>query len=97
MCVGTRTLKKIYGTTKRHHLGRWLRHPSQPCDPGRQQAADAGVRKLEAELGWTPAETFETGIRKTVEWYLANPEWVANVQSGAYKDWVSKQYEGVKA
>ena len=94
MCVGTRTLKKIYGTTKRHHLGRWLRHPSQPCDPGRQQAADAGVRKLEAELGWKPAETFYTGIRKTVEWYLANPEWVANVQSGAYKDWVSKQYAG---
>jgi hypothetical protein len=49
------------------------------------------LRKLEAELGWKLAETFETGIRKTVEWYLANPEWVANVQSGAYKDWVSKQ------
>jgi dTDP-glucose 4,6-dehydratase len=44
-----------------------------------------------------PAKTFEIGIRKTVEWYLANPEWVANVQSGAYKDWVSKQYEGVEA
>ena len=94
MCVGTRTLKKIYGTTKRHHLGRWLRHPSQPCDPGRQQAADAGVCKLEAELGWKPAETLDTGIRKTVKWYLANPEWVANVQSGAYKDWVNKQYAG---
>jgi len=51
-------------------------------------------RKLEAELGWKPAETFETGIRKTVQWYLNNPEWVANVQSGAYKDWVAKQYAG---
>jgi len=61
----------------------------------RRYAIDA--RKLEAELGWKPAETFKTGIRKTVEWYLANPEWVANVQSGTYKDWLSKQYEGVEA
>jgi dTDP-glucose 4,6-dehydratase len=47
---------------------------------------------LEKELGWKPAETFETGIRKTVAWYLENTEWVAHVQSGAYRDWVSKQY-----
>jgi len=58
----------------------------------RRYAIDA--RKLEAELGWKPAETFETGIRKTVQWYLDNPDWVANVQSGAYKDWVNLQYEG---
>jgi dTDP-glucose 4,6-dehydratase len=58
----------------------------------RRYAIDA--RKLEAELGWKPAETFETGIRKTVQWYLDNPEWVANVQSGAYKDWLAKQYAG---
>jgi dTDP-glucose 4,6-dehydratase len=56
----------------------------------RRYAIDA--RKLEAELGWKPAETFETGIRKTVQWYLDNPEWVANVQSGAYREWVEKQY-----
>jgi dTDP-glucose 4,6-dehydratase len=65
--------------------------------PGHDRRYAIDARKLEAELGWKPAETFETGIRKTVEWYLNNPEWVANVQSGAYKDWVSKQYEGVKA
>jgi dTDP-glucose 4,6-dehydratase len=65
--------------------------------PGHDRRYAIDARKLEAELGWKPAETFETGIRKTVVWYLANPEWVANVQSGAYKDWVSKQYEGVKA
>jgi len=65
--------------------------------PGHDRRYAIDARKLEAELGWKPAETFETGIRKTVEWYLANPDWVANVQSGAYKDWVSKQYEGVKA
>ena len=58
----------------------------------RRYAIDA--RKLEAELGWKPAETFETGIRKTVQWYLDNPDWVANVQSGAYKDWVNLQYKG---
>ena len=42
-------------------------------------------------LGWTPAETFESGIRKTVQWYLANPEWAAHVQSGASRDWVQTQ------
>jgi dTDP-glucose 4,6-dehydratase len=47
---------------------------------------------MENELGWLPGETFETGIRKTVEWYLANPEWVQGVTSGAYRDWVDKQY-----
>jgi dTDP-glucose 4,6-dehydratase len=56
----------------------------------RRYAIDA--RKIERELGWKPAETFESGIRKTVQWYLDNPDWVANVQSGAYRDWVAKQY-----
>ncbi len=56
----------------------------------RRYAIDAG--KIERELGWKPAETFETGIRKTVAWYLANPDWVAHVQSGAYRDWVDTQY-----
>jgi len=56
----------------------------------RRYAIDAG--KLERELGWRPAETFESGIRKTVQWYLAHPEWVAHVQSGAYRDWVKTQY-----
>ena len=56
----------------------------------RRYAIDAG--KIERELGWKPAETFATGIRKTIEWYLANPEWVARVQSGAYRDWVQTNY-----
>jgi dTDP-glucose 4,6-dehydratase len=60
--------------------------------PGHDRRYAIDARKLEAELGWKPAETFETGIRKTVAWYLANPEWVAHVQSGAYRDWVSKNY-----
>ena len=60
--------------------------------PGHDRRYAIDARKLEAELGWKPAETFETGIRKTVQWYLQNPEWVQNVQSGAYREWVSKNY-----
>jgi dTDP-glucose 4,6-dehydratase len=60
--------------------------------PGHDRRYAIDARKLERELGWRPAETFETGIRKTVRWYLDNSAWVANVQSGAYKDWLSKQY-----
>jgi dTDP-glucose 4,6-dehydratase len=56
----------------------------------RRYAIDA--TKLEHELGWKPQETFETGIRKTVEWYLANQDWVNHVVSGEYKNWVQKQY-----
>lgn len=48
--------------------------------------------KIERELGWKPSETFETGIRKTVQWYLDHQDWVLNVTSGAYRDWVGKQY-----
>jgi len=62
--------------------------------PGHDRRYAIDARKIEQELGWKPAETFATGIRKTVQWYLDNPEWVANVQSGAYRDWVAKQYTG---
>lgn len=55
-------------------------------------AIDAG--KLERELGWKPFETFESGIRKTVQWYLANQEWVNNVKSGAYRQWLEQHYGG---
>jgi len=61
--------------------------------PGHDRRYAIDARKLERELGWKPAETFESGIRKTVQWYLANPDWVARVQSGAYRDWVQKQYQ----
>ena len=56
----------------------------------RRYAIDA--RKIEQTLGWRPEETFETGLRKTVQWYLANSEWVSNVTSGQYRQWVGKQY-----
>ncbi|MDP2416904.1 MAG: dTDP-glucose 4,6-dehydratase [Hydrogenophaga sp.] len=65
--------------------------------PGHDRRYAIDARKLEAELGWKPAETFETGIRKTVQWYLGNPDWVAHVQSGAYREWVGKQYSGSAA
>ena len=60
--------------------------------PGHDRRYAIDARKLERELGWKPAETFETGIRKTVQWYLDNPGWVQNVQSGNYKQWVEKNY-----
>ena len=62
--------------------------------PGHDRRYAIDARKIERELGWKPAETFETGIRKTVQWYLGNQEWVANVQSGAYRQWVEKNYAG---
>jgi dTDP-glucose 4,6-dehydratase len=61
--------------------------------PGHDRRYAIDARKIERELGWRPAETFETGIRKTVAWYLANGDWVSRVQSGAYRDWVEKNYE----
>ena len=64
--------------------------------PGHDRRYAIDASKIERELAWRPAETFESGIRKTVQWYLANPEWVAHVQSGTYRDWVQIQY-AVKA
>ena len=61
--------------------------------PGHDRRYAIDARKIERELGWRPAETFETGIRKTVAWYLANGDWVSRVQSGAYRDWLAKNYE----
>jgi dTDP-glucose 4,6-dehydratase len=60
--------------------------------PGHDRRYAIDATKLERELGWKPAETFETGIRKTVRWYLDNQDWVANVTSGAYREWAEKQY-----
>jgi dTDP-glucose 4,6-dehydratase len=60
--------------------------------PGHDRRYAIDASKIERELGWQPAETFETGIRKTVEWYLENQDWVQNVTSGAYREWVDKQY-----
>ncbi|ARP92248.1 dTDP-glucose 4,6-dehydratase [Bordetella genomosp. 9] len=60
--------------------------------PGHDRRYAIDARKIERELGWKPAETFESGIRKTVAWYLENTEWTSHVQSGAYLTWVEKNY-----
>jgi dTDP-glucose 4,6-dehydratase len=62
--------------------------------PGHDRRYAIDARKIERELGWRPAETFETGIRKTMQWYLANREWTARVQSGAYREWIDRNYTG---
>ena len=62
--------------------------------PGHDLRYAIDASKIERELGWTPKESFETGLRKTVEWYLNNNEWVEHVQSGEYQSWLNKQYQG---
>ncbi len=63
-----------------------------PDRPGHDRRYAIDARKIERELGWRPAETFDTGIRKTVAWYLAHPAWVQGVQSGTYREWLAAQY-----
>jgi dTDP-glucose 4,6-dehydratase len=62
--------------------------------PGHDRRYAIDARKIERELGWKPEETFETGIEKTVQWYLDNPKWVEGVTSGEYRKWLGKQYGG---
>ena len=60
--------------------------------PGHDRRYAIDATKIETELGWTPTETFESGIRKTVSWYLKNSQWVEEIVSGDYKNWTEKQY-----
>ncbi|MFP5397314.1 MAG: dTDP-glucose 4,6-dehydratase [Gammaproteobacteria bacterium] len=69
---------------------RLVTHVSDRPGHDRRYAIDA--RKIERELGWRPAETFDSGIRKTLRWYLDHPQWVAEVRSGAYRDWLATNY-----
>ncbi len=61
--------------------------------PGHDRRYAIDAQKIESELAWRPLETFETGIRKTVQWYLAHKDWVANVQSGEYRKWITTHYQ----
>jgi len=63
--------------------------------PGHDWRYAIDSSKLERELGWAPAESFESGLRKTISWYLENTEWVDAVRSGEYQSWIQKQYDGV--
>ena len=65
--------------------------------PGHDRRYAIDARKLEGELGWRAQESFETGLRRTVEWYLANAAWVESVTSGAYQQWLTQNYAGRKA
>jgi dTDP-glucose 4,6-dehydratase len=65
--------------------------------PGHDRRYAIDARRIADELGWRPAETFETGIRRTVRWYLDNPEWVEGVLSGRYQDWVHDNYASREA
>jgi dTDP-glucose 4,6-dehydratase len=69
---------------------RLVTHVADRPGHDRRYAIDAG--KIERELGWRPAETFESGLRKTVRWYLDHADWVERVQTGAYRDWLSTNY-----
>ena len=60
--------------------------------PGHDRRYAIDASKIARELGWKPAEGFEGGLRKTVRWYLENPEWVKSVRTGAYRDWIAKNY-----
>ena len=62
--------------------------------PGHDRRYAVDASKIERELGWRPIESFESGLRKTVQWYLDNSEWVTSVQSGVYRDWLLQNYQG---
>ncbi|MEN9760579.1 MAG: hypothetical protein RI906_405 [Pseudomonadota bacterium] len=61
--------------------------------PGHDRRYAINARKIAHDLRWKPLETFETGIRKTIDWYLSHQDWVSNVQTGAYREWISAQYD----
>lgn len=63
--------------------------------PGHDQRYAIDASKIQRELGWLPEETFDTGIRKTVKWYLENTEWIGHVKSGSYQQWIDKNYSSM--
>lgn len=83
-------LEKLYPGSTFHHLIAYVKDR-----PGHDRRYAINAMKIERELNWKPAETFETGIRKTIQWYLNNPQWIADVQTGAYRQWIEKNYAGL--
>ena len=61
--------------------------------PGHDRRYAIDASKIEKQLDWRPAETFDSGIRKTIQWYLDNPDWVQGVVTGTYREWLEKQYK----
>jgi dTDP-glucose 4,6-dehydratase len=64
--------------------------------PGHDLRYAIDASKIQNELGWVPEESFETGLRKTVAWYLNNQEWVQHIQSGEYQNWINQQYQATE-
>jgi dTDP-glucose 4,6-dehydratase len=85
-----RTLDRLKPRADGTPYGTQIRFVTDRPGHDRRYAIDAS--KLERELGWKPAETFDSGIEKTVRWYLDNPEWSLHVTSGAYRAWMEQQY-----
>ena len=83
-------LKESYPDTDFHSL---IKHVDDR--PGHDRRYAINATKIERELNWRPAETFASGIRKTIHWYLNNQQWVTDVQTGAYQEWISKNYAGL--
>jgi dTDP-glucose 4,6-dehydratase len=93
-----RTICALLDEMKPDPGGSYVRLVTHVTDrPGHDRRYAIDARKIERELGWKPAETFESGIRKTVRWYLDHADWVAHVQSGAYRDWVATNYSAREA
>jgi dTDP-glucose 4,6-dehydratase len=89
-----KTVCALLDELKPHADGSYARLISYVKDrPGHDRRYAIDARKIEREIGWRPAETFETGIRKKVRWYLDHAEWVADVQSGGYREWLARNYE----
>lgn len=87
------TICQILDTTKPKSQGSYADQITYVKDrPGHDRRYAIDASKIERDLGWKPQETFDTGIRKTVEWYLSNTEWTQGVLSGNYQHWIDKQY-----
>ena len=84
-------LEELYPGSTFHNLITYVKDR-----PGHDRRYAIDAMKIERELNWKPVETFETGIRKTIHWYLENRQWTADVQTGAYREWIEKNYTGLQ-
>lgn len=84
-------LEELYPGSTFHNLITYVKDR-----PGHDRRYAINAMKIERELNWKPAETFETGIRKTIRWYLDNSQWIADVQTGTYREWIAKNYTGLQ-
>ena len=84
-------LEELYPDSTFHNLITYVKDR-----PGHDRRYAINAMKIERELNWKPVETFETGIRKTIHWYLENRQWIADVQTGVYREWIEKNYAGLQ-